>query len=67
MSEALEKEMKPRVSRAQVKRRNFCFIGGVWTKIILKQGADLIFGEDGVFLFYENGSSSIGVGGLPFL
>ena len=67
VSEALETEMKPRVSRAQVKRRNFCFIGELWTKTILKQGADLIFGEDGVFFFYENGSSWIGVGGLPFL
>ena len=67
MSEALETEMKPRVSRAQVRSRNFCFIEGLWTKIILKQGADLIFGEDGVFFFYENGSSWIGVGGLPFL
>ena len=66
MSEALEKEMKPRVSRAQVKGRNFCFIEKLWTKTFLKQRADLIFGKDGVFFFYENGSSWIGVGGFPF-
>jgi hypothetical protein len=59
--------MKPRVSRAQVRIRNLCFIGKLWTKIILKQGADLIFGEDGVFFFYEDGSTWIGFGGLPFL
>ena len=48
VSEALEKETKPRVSRAQVRMRIFCFIGELWTKNFLKQGADLILGKDGV-------------------
>ena len=48
VSEALEKEMKPRVSRAQVRMRNFCFIRKLWTKTFLKQGADLILGKGGV-------------------
>ena len=48
MSEALEKETKPKVNRAQVRRRNFCFIRELWTKNFLKQGADLILGKDGV-------------------
>ena len=67
MSEALEKEMKPRVSRAQVRMRNFCFIRELWTKIFLKQGADLISGKDGVRFSYENGSSWIGFNWFPFL
>ena len=66
MSEALETEMKPRVSRAQVKRRNFCFIEGLWTKTFLKQGADLIFGKDRVEFSYEIGSYWVGSGGFPF-
>ena len=66
MSEALEKEMKPRVSRAQVRIRNFCFIGKLWTKTFLKQGADLILGKDGVWFSYENGSSWISFGGFSF-
>ena len=66
MSEALEKEMKPRVSRAQVRMRNFCFIEELWTKIFLKQGADLILGKDGLCFFYENGSTWIGFGRFPF-
>jgi hypothetical protein len=66
VSEALEKEMKPRVSRAQVRGRNFCFIGELWTKTFLKQRVYLIFGKDGVLFFYENGSSWIGVSGFPF-
>ncbi len=67
MSEALEKEMKPRVSKAQVRGRNFCFIRELWTKTFLKQGADLIFEKDGVLFIYESGFTWIGVGGLPFL
>ena len=66
VSEALEKEMKPRVSRAQVRIRIFCFIRELWTKTFLKQGAYLIFGKDGVLLFYEKGSSRTGFGGFPF-
>ena len=66
MSEALEKEMKPRVSRAQVRGKNFCFIGKLWTKTFLKQGTDLIFGKDGVHFIYEEKSSWIGFGGFPF-
>ena len=67
VSEALEKETKPRVSRAQVRMRIFCFIGELWTKNFLKQGADLILGKDGVWFSYENGSTWIGFGGFPFL
>ena len=48
VSEALEREMKPRVSKAQVRVKNFCFIRELWTKNFLKQGADLILGKDGV-------------------
>ena len=66
MSEALQKETKPKVNRAQVRRRNFCFIRELWTKNFLKQGADLILGKDGVWFSYENGSSWIGFGGFPF-
>ena len=66
MSEALEKETKPKVNRAQVRRRNFCFIRELWTKNFLKQGADLILGKDGVWFSYENGSSWIGFDGFPF-
>ena len=66
VSEALEREMKPRVSRAQVRMKNFCFIRELWTKNFLKQGADLILGKDGVCFSYENGSSWIGFGGFPF-
>ena len=66
MSEALEIETKPRVSRAQVRMRNFCFIGKLWTKTFLKQGADLILGKDGLCFFYENGSTWIGFGRFPF-
>jgi hypothetical protein len=67
VSEALEKEMKPRVSKAQVRSRNFCFIGKLWTKTFLKQGADLILEKDGVSFIYESGFTWIGFGGLPFL
>jgi len=67
VSEALEREMKPRVSRAQARSKNFCFIVKLWTKTFLKQGADLILGKDGVLFSYENGFSWIGVGGFPFL
>lgn len=66
MSEALEREMKPRVSRAQVRMKNFCFIRELWTKNFLKQGADLILGKDGVWFSYENGYSWISFGGFPF-
>ena len=66
VSEALEGEMKPRVSRAQVRMKKFCFIRELWTKIFLKQGADLIFRKDGVWFSYENGFSWIGFGGFPF-
>ena len=66
MSEALQKETKPKVNRAQVRRRSFCFIRELWTKNFLKQGADLILGKDGVWFSYENGSSWIGFGGFPF-
>ena len=58
VSEALEREMKPRVSRAQVRMKNFCFIRELWTKNFLKQGADLILGKDGVWFSYKNGSFS---------
>ena len=66
MSEALDREMKPRVSRTQVRMRIFCFIEELWTKIILKQGAGLILGKDGVWFFYENGPTWIGFGRFPF-
>ena len=66
VSEALEREMKPRVSRAQVRMKNFCFIRELWTKTFLKQRAYLIFEKDGVFFFYENGSYWVGSGGFPF-
>ena len=58
--------MEPRLSRAQVRMRIFCFIRELWTKNFLKQGADLILGKDGVWFSYENGSSWIGFGGFPF-
>ena len=66
MSEALEIETKPRVSRAQVRMRNFCFIRKLWRKNFLKQRADLIFGKDGVRFPYESGFNRIGFGGFPF-
>ena len=66
MSEALEREIKPRVSRAQVRMKNFCFIRELWTKNFLKQGADLILGKDGVWFSYKNGSFWIGFGGFSF-
>ena len=66
VSAALEREMKPRVSRAQVRMKNFCFIRELWTKNFLKQGADLILGKDGVWFSYKNGSFWIGFGGFPF-
>ena len=66
MSEALEKERKPRASRVQVRMRNFCFIRKLWRKNFLKQRADLIFGKDGVRFPYESGFNRIGFGGFPF-
>ena len=46
--------------------RNFVFMNQSWTKNLLKQGNDLIFGKDGVRFNYEEKSSWIGFGGFPF-